>query len=790
MNGVVFEFVQAWFLFPIVLITTSVCLGIAVFKFSKLELKSALVLPAGFVSLVFLGELLTLNGRSSTLAPFIVLAVTLFCVLQFWGVVTIWFRLNFKNLALGLAVFYLHGLPILMSGTPTFAGWIKLDDGSTWLAIADQMLSAGRDTSNVTPSSYEAINQILLNPTGGGVPYPTGAFVNLGIFAKWLVIDPAWILQPYMAAAAMLLCISFTALLRPLQIPVWSKSLSAFVAPMSALYIGYEMWGGVKELLLVPILVFVTAMIPVVLEDTKESRRVIPFTLGCAAYISIFGPSGAVWLVVPVIFLGVLVSRRSNSIPWKHVSIFIGVFCVASLSTLIPVLRNPNVLSGQLSFAQSSSDIGNLLGPLKFSQIFGIWMTGDFRYPPEFPFVNTVLIVIAALLFIVGCYCLFFNGHSHIALLAIWVMSLSAVTLRGNAWISGKTLAMASPIILVVIFCAVGYISTKFKVEAGILALVLSGGVLCSYVYTFHEVWLAPYDQLKELENIGKNSDLMSPALMLEYSPYGARHFLRQLDAEGASEVRRNVIPLKDGKGLDKAAFADIDEFSLDAIESYETLVLRTSANSSRPPANYELQSRGEYYEVWQKNPNLEIPVQHYSFGSTGMPTAVPECSFIESTLIPQLTGNKILVSSGQLFSKLQITEVTDLKATANASKTYESKFELSNSSQYDLWVEGWIKGRAKIFIDDKLIKVPSHILNQSGNMAKVVSVQIEAGPHTLKIITDSPWITPGSGGRTYPMGPFYLSDLASEVTVEEVKSEDLKSLCSKSVDWIALVPN
>lgn len=785
----IMELLQAWILFPAALTATSVSLGLAVFALSGIDLKSPLVLPAGLVALVLLGSLFTLSSRSSPITSYVVLAITIICTFRYWHSITYWYKCNSKILALGLGVFYLHGLPIIFSRTPTFAGWIKLDDGATWLALTDQILRAGRLTSDLAPSTHEAITQYLLNPSQGALPYPTGSFVTLGIFSKWLLIDPAWIMQPFMAAAAMALFFGLTALLTPINIPAWSKSLAAFIGPVSALYLGYAMWGGIKEVLFVPVFMFVVAMVPEILSNNKNLRSFIPLVLGILACIAIFGPYGAIWTVMPITFLAASALKSELSFG-KNTLIRLGVLAVLTLAAVAIVRDNTKFLQKFLSFAPSNSDIGNLIGPLKFTQIFGVWLNGDFRYSPQFPVLNALLIILAGLIFTIGLFFLHIKGHSYVALLAIWVTLLSAFSLSGNAWISGKTLAIASPIVTAVLFCAIGFLATKFAIMSGILVLTLSGGILCSYAYTYHEVWLAPYDQLKELENIGKNEEYRSPALMLEFSPYGARHFLRQLDAEGASEFRRNLIPLKDGSALGKQEFADIDEFSLDAIQNYETLVLRAAANSSRPPSNYDLKISGQYYEVWKKNSDSKPPINHFSFGGPKMPNSIPDCSFIESmSLLPQFSENRILVSSGQAFTKLEIIDKTDLARDFGGNKVFESKFEIFESSKFDLWVEGWIKGRAQIFLDDKLVVVPTHVLNQSGTMALIEGFQMESGSHVLKVITDSPWLIPGSGGISYPMGPFYLSDKNKKNSVEAVQPANLKALCTQPVDWIELVP-
>src|SRR5204863_463211 len=87
----------------------------------------------------------------------------------------------------------------------------------------------------------------------------------------------------------------------------------------------------------------------------------------------------------------------------------------------------------------------------------------------------------------------------------------------------------------------------------------------------------------------------------------GARHFLRRLDAEGASELRYRFIPLRSNQPLQPLAYADIDRFRLDAIEVYPTLVLRRSPVASRPPSEYRLVERRHWYEVWQRRPAARL---------------------------------------------------------------------------------------------------------------------------------------------------------------------------------------
>src|SRR5262249_34199371 len=121
---------------------------------------------------------------------------------------------------------------------------------------------------------------------------------------------------------------------------------------------------------------------------------------------------------------------------------------------------------------------------------------------------------------------------------------------------------------------------------------------------------------LHELQQIGARIAGQGPTLLTEYQPYGVRHFLRKADAEAPSELRARPIPLVDGETLPKSAYADIDDFQPSAVHDYRTLVLRHSAAGSRPPSDYSLVYRGNWYDVWQRKPGAPSVLAHLALGS------------------------------------------------------------------------------------------------------------------------------------------------------------------------------
>src|SRR5207248_11562892 len=88
------------------------------------------------------------------------------------------------------------------------------------------------------------------------------------------------------------------------------------------------------------------------------------------------------------------------------------------------------------------------------------------------------------------------------------------------------------------------------RIEARIAVVVILFGVGWSDVDAYQQVLLAPNSRLTELEAIGKQFAGQGPALETDYDPYGARHFLRKLDAEGAAERRVRPAVLRTGGTL------------------------------------------------------------------------------------------------------------------------------------------------------------------------------------------------------------------------------------------------
>ncbi len=230
----------SWLLFPVLLAALCLGCGLLLEALAGRRIPGALLAPLGFAVLLVIAWLFTSLGETASLAtPAVVLAALAGGALGYpWQ----GRRPDRLALAAALAVFAVYAAPIVLSGDPTFAGYIKLDDTATWMTLADRVMDHGRDLSGLEPSSYQAT--LAANLPGG---YPVGTFLPLGIGTKLTGTDVAWLVQPYMATMAALLSLTLYWLARPLVESRPLRALAGFGASQSALLFAYSLWEGSRR---------------------------------------------------------------------------------------------------------------------------------------------------------------------------------------------------------------------------------------------------------------------------------------------------------------------------------------------------------------------------------------------------------------------------------------------------------------------------------------------------------------------------------------------------------------
>ncbi len=361
----------------------------------------------------------------------------------------------------------------------------------------------------------------------------------------------------------------------------------------------------------------------------RERRRVVarsrPLAIAAAALVGVLSPGGIVWLGPPLLALAVLAWRRFGPRPAAvRAALFAGLLVVLVLpaltSGIVPPTTKPLV---------GSNGEGNLRGPLSAFQALGVWPSGDFRFHPDGTVVTAVLVALALGAALLGLWVAWRRRAAAPLLYASALLACAAIVVLGSPWAAGKALATAAPIALSL--AALGALAALRldRVAGGTLVVAVAGGVIWSNVLAYGGVNLAPYGQLRELQRIGHEFAGQGPALMTEYNPYGARHFLREADGEGASELRVRQVTLRGGGSAEKGEAVDTDQLDPDALLEYRTLVLRRSplAAAPRRPTAWSTPATTTTSGSGRRNPPA-VP-EHQPYGGGVSPAGVPECGEI-----------------------------------------------------------------------------------------------------------------------------------------------------------------
>ena len=376
----------------------------------------ALLPGVGLVAMIAIGGLITCFSDLAhfTTAAIVALAVAGFASAAFSGTLP-WRgrRVSWWPILAAAGVFFVFGAPVILSGDATFAGYVKLDDTSTWLAFTDHVLAYGHSTAGIPPSSYEATVQINLS-----AGYPLGAFIPLGIGHELTASDSAWLFQPYLSLMAAFMSLVFFELARPVIRGAGMRSAAVFIAAQPALLVGYALWGGIKEI--------ATALIVAVLAATSiwlladGNWRSIRWTtpapvLAGAALVGVMGAGGAPWLAAVILGVGLLmiarivwIARGPVALPKELVLTFVARAGV--LAAGIALIGLPTVFAAGDFFSPdqgpltNSTEMGNLIRVLSLAQAAGPWPVGDFRVEPESGLLTAVLVGATLLAWLFGIW--------------------------------------------------------------------------------------------------------------------------------------------------------------------------------------------------------------------------------------------------------------------------------------------------------------------------------------------------------------------------------------------------
>ena len=342
-----------------------------------------------------------------------------------------------------------------------------------------------------------------------------------------------------------------------------------------------------------------------------------------------------------------------------------------------------------------------------------------------------------------------------------------------------------------------------FRAMALVGAALVAVGILWSNALAYREVNLALRGQLTDLEHVARLAAGRGPTLMTEFSSIGARHILRGVDAESASELRRRPIPLRDGSLLPRGAHADVDAFDPSALHEYRSLVVRRGPTSSRPPSAYRLRWAGSSYELWQRPVGARSAIEHLPLGNGDDPGGTPRCADVRRLAREAGPSGRLatvprerpaVVNLGSAGAPAEWTRGSDGREIFAAGPgTVERMVLVRADGPVKLWLEGSARGRVTVAVDGHAVGSARHQLTWAGGFIPLGSMSLTSGTHRVTLRYADRGLQPGNLGQElnpFAFGPLVLARESADVPVATLTSAHWHCLCGRHLDWIEALPS
>ncbi len=804
------DLLAAWLLYPVALALVCLGLGLLVERLTAWRTPGALILPIGFATLLALARLLTASEAT------VDFALPVIGALAVAGLLAGHARLRALRpdpwlVAVVACLFALLAAPIVLSGEATFAGYLALPDTTHQLALAEQFAERGPEWAALPGGS----NRLLL-ANYISTSYPVAAQAALGVTAPLGVLDIAWLYQSFLAFSLIVLVLAIWSIAAPLLARRWQVAVVTFAASQSALVIASYLTGAVKELAAVSLLMTLVALLAAAIAQRRPVRSLLAVAIVATAALGALGPAVLPYLAIPgLVVAGVWGYRtvrepRVADVIWLSAG---GVLLAALALPMLRTLRSAVEVSTSV-LVEAKDDLGHLAGPLDTAQALGIWLSGDFRYVTEDAGTpQAIMLWIAAIAAIAGIvWAVRGRRWGPLLLVATFVPTSLYLLHRGSTYADAKVLVIASPaVLLLAMLGAASLWSGRWRALSAVVTATLVVGVLWSSALAYHDVSLAPHARYTELLELNDELAGRGPAFFGEYDEL-AEYFLRRVPVYSSPQYphlfrgapyKPNALADRRRRPSEKTPI-DIDDITLDYIESVPFAILRRGPQTSRPPANFRLFKRGAYYDVWRRTAAPRV-LAHLPLGRD----VLHQAARISERAAARLSRNAR--RAGGLLAYAPRARPPVFLATrhprplrwegfgnfpeallSDGPSNINAPIEIPRSGRYHVWVEGSFARRIEIGVDGRpLPRTPSG-LNLPGGYASLGVVSITRGRHSVTIRQRGGDLAPGTGGYLSSLrhiGPIFFNPIANErFPVREIDPSRWRELVGVRADWLEIV--
>jgi hypothetical protein len=501
----------------------------------------------------------------------------------------------------------------------------------------------------------EAIRSPLVRRVDGLVGgYPIGPHALCAVLAQAMGVRVDFAFAGEIAATPILLAWTTLMALRRVGWP--GKTFVATMCALTFMVAGYYAEGSFKEIMQgMFVLGFALGLQDMTAVQRSRASGWIPLAVIAGGSLSVYSVASLPWLVailgVWLVVLAVRALWRSGSVRpviagLRHGLLPAGIGIAVLLVLLVPQL--PRLVNYYQSTANAggtgipTSALGNLIGPVAFWKVFGMWDVYDFRFPPAEPLDVGIYAGCGLMLALAGGLWWLRRGGLAIPLatavaVGIWIYSND----DQSPYIAAKALTILAPLVMLIttrwlveLRPGESWLSSVGALRVGVAA-VLGWAVLGTSVEALRYAYVGPTahaDDLRSLEpTLGR-----SRTLFLGWDNFIKWELAGTPVDQPNPEEPGPVVEMRPQKGWTPGEAVEFSDIQPATLDHYKYVVGPRDPAASRPPSNMKLIRTARYYEVWER----QGPTPESQILTEGPePAAVLNCSTAQGQALMRMGG-------------------------------------------------------------------------------------------------------------------------------------------------------
>jgi hypothetical protein len=806
--------VVAWTVFPLVVYLVAAGLGLLAESVARTRLPDGLLAPTGAcLAIVVVLLILELGGAGPAIGGGVAVLALAGAVVRRRELSRIAPR---WPLVAALLVFALYMGPVVLSGHWTWLGYNFVNDTATNLAVTEHLSEHGTAVLGGTPSTRQVIVDGTL-----GQSYPLGVHGLLAAF-HWLVPVPVEMTyQPFIAVLAALGAMALASLATSLGVTAPVGAAIGAVAFGANLTYQYALQASFKEIAVAMIVATAPALGRFALDRRLQVGPVAIVGASLAAAVGVFsgGAAGYAGGLALMALLAVVLERqrlrvfavgRAAVVGAAALAIAVAPILLDTVSftrSASNVFANTNAdLSGPLS---SPAVLGNLARPLPLYESLGTWLRQDYRYPLGPGLGNTVtvaLLVVAGALILVALVSEVRRRRLGAMLAVVPPLIVYVVgEPRLEPYAAAKLVVVLSPLAVFAAAMGAWWLSRRIRAAGIVIGVALVGGIVVSDALAYRNAHIVPVQRMDALRDAAEHGRGGGPWLFPEWEEY-AKHFGEAAPLNVASEsFSPRSVALRKPLIIFNHTF-DLDDMTLEYVESFPGIMLRRSPEASRPPANYRLTYRNAYYELWEKDPDGPTVLAHVPLQQPGQPAVPPRCQEVRDLVASMRPGERLVAARRDplptvgatippIYGAVRPTVAPNWGVLpdpqdpgtliTNGQGVLAGRLSVG-AGPYEVWVKGGGGRPLRVSVDGHAVGAQRQI-NTPGQWLPIGRVTLPAGSHELRLSRPGAGLEPGNGVNG-PVGGIALERLSGQRPLVTVPRSRAASLCGRPWDWIERV--